>query len=138
MNIVVADGKGGTSTANASQGQFKVLQKRQAGKLISEFDLLGGKASVCKAGASRSAAAAAGQPKSIRRLWVDGKGNFRTKGRFSAATVRGTKWLTDDRCDGTVTKVTTGAVSVLDLVLNKSVVVKAGKQYVARPKKRQR
>ena len=36
-----------------------------------------------------------------RKLWGDGRGRFRTRGRYGAATVRGTKWLTDDRCDGT-------------------------------------
>ena len=31
-----------------------------------------------------------------RRLWGDGKGKFRTKGKHSAATVVGTKWLVAD------------------------------------------
>ena len=36
-----------------------------------------------------------------RKLWGDGKGKFRTKGRYSAATVRGTKWLVQDTCTTT-------------------------------------
>ena len=30
----------------------------------------------------------------VRKLWGDGRGRFRTRGRYGAATVRGTKWLT--------------------------------------------
>jgi hypothetical protein len=40
-----------------------------------------------------------------RRLWGDGKGRFRTKGKHSAATVVGTKWLVEDRCTSTLTRV---------------------------------
>ena len=47
---------------------------------------------------SSGARAAQEKPKS-RKLWGDGKGEFRTTGRYSAATVRGTKWLVQDTCD---------------------------------------
>jgi ferric-dicitrate binding protein FerR (iron transport regulator) len=50
-----------------------------------------------------------------RQLWGDGRGRFRTRGRYGAATVRGTKWLTDDRCDGTLVRVKRGKVDVQDL-----------------------
>ena len=52
--------------------------------------------------------------KKKRRLWGDGKGKFRTQGEFSSATVRGTRWLTEDRCNGTLTRVTKGRVAVRD------------------------
>ena len=42
-----------------------------------------------------SRSAAAKKPKT-RKLWGDGKGKFRTNGQYSAATVRGTKWLVQD------------------------------------------
>jgi len=48
----------------------------------------------------------------VRRLWGDGRGRFRTRGRYGAATVRGTKWLTLDRCDGTKIRVVRGKVGV--------------------------
>jgi hypothetical protein len=66
------------------------------------------------------------------QLWGDGKGAFRTTGRHSAATVRGTKWLTQERCDGTLTRVTRGVVRVLDKTLKKTVTVRAGGSYLAR------
>ena len=70
--------------------------------------------------------------KKKRRLWGDGSGKFQTKGKHSAATVVGTKWLVEDRCKSTLTKVTRGKVRVRDFVKGKNVVVRAGKQYVAR------
>ena len=51
-----------------------------------------------------------------RRLWGSGKGRYRTRGRYSSATVRGTKWLTEDLCDGTRTTVVEGTVVVHDFV----------------------
>ncbi len=45
-----------------------------------------------------------------RKLWGEGKGAFRTSGKYSAATVRGTTWLVQDSCTGTLTRVTEGVV----------------------------
>ena len=55
-------------------------------------------------------------------------------GRYSAATVRGTFWLTADRCDGTLTRVRQGRVEVFDNVRRKKIVLRAGKSYLARPR----
>ena len=71
-----------------------------------------------------------------RRLWGSGKGRFRTRGRNSTATVRGTIWLTKDTCSTTTTVVREGTVTVRDLVKRKNVTVKAGRRYVARARKR--
>ena len=72
-------------------------------------------------------------PKSVLgKLWGSGKGKFRTNGKYSSATVRGTIWLVEDRCDGTLTKVTRGTVSVRDIRRKKTVTVKAGHSYLAR------
>ena len=65
-------------------------------------------------------------------LWGNGKGKFRTNGKYSSATVRGTIWLTQDRCDGTLTTVKRGTVSVRDFKRRKTVSVKAGHSYLAR------
>jgi hypothetical protein len=84
---------------------------------------------------SRSARAAAKKPKT-RKLWGDGKGKFRTKGSYSAATVRGTKWLVQDTCTSTLTRVAQGVVAVEDFVKHKTMLVKQGKRYIARAKRR--
>jgi uncharacterized repeat protein (TIGR01451 family) len=86
-----------------------------------------------KAKAKRTTFAVEGQKpvKPVRRLWGNGTGNFRTKGRYSTATVRGTQWLTEDYCNGTLVRVQRGTVAVRDLVKNRTVLVPAGKSYFA-------
>ncbi|MGI9539876.1 MAG: hypothetical protein ACR2N6_06990, partial [Miltoncostaeaceae bacterium] len=88
------------------------------------------------AGEAARARARARSPRAVqRRLWVrDKKGLFRTRGRNSVATVRGTKWLTVDRCDGTLTYVKEGSVVVRDLRRKRNKLVKAGRRHFV-PKK---
>jgi alpha-tubulin suppressor-like RCC1 family protein len=69
-----------------------------------------------------------------RRLWGSGEGNYKTVGDHGAATVRGTIWLVQDRCDGsTLIKVKRGTVWVEDFVKGTNVVVHEGRQYVIEP-----
>ncbi|HKP21112.1 MAG TPA: hypothetical protein VJT68_06320, partial [Thermoleophilaceae bacterium] len=73
----------------------------------------------------------------VRRLWGrDRGGRFRTFGRHSQATVRGTKWLTKDTCAGTLTVVRKGAVMVRDFARHRNVLVRAGHRYFARARGR--
>ena len=46
----------------------------------------------------------------MRKLWGSGKGRFRTRGRYAAATVRGTTWLMEDFCDTSRTTSAGGTV----------------------------
>jgi hypothetical protein len=70
-----------------------------------------------------------------RQLWGrDNNGRFVTRGRSAVATVRGTVWLLRDTCAGTLVKVTRGEVAVRDLVRKRTVLVKAGRSYLARAK----
>jgi hypothetical protein len=72
-------------------------------------------------------------PKAVLgKLWGNGKGKFRTNGKYSAATVRGTIWLVEDRCEGTFTRVRRGTVQVRDFRRKKTVTIKAGHTYLAR------
>jgi len=110
VRLIVSRGDGkGVSRAVFSQGKFTVTQDRE-GDPLATLRLTGPSyAEVCD-----GATASAKRRKRVRRLWGDGKGSFRTSGRYSAATVRGTKWLTEDRCDGTITRVVRGEVRVDD------------------------
>ena len=112
---VARDGRGRTSRGVFYDGRFSIAQG--AGRRpITHLRLVGDFETACesaRAGASTAARAAAKRPRK-RRLWGNGKGRFRTRGRYSAATVRGTKWLVEDRCDGTLTKVARGEVEVVD------------------------
>src|SRR4051794_12228385 len=52
---------------------------------------------------------------------------------FSSASIRGTIWLVQDRCDGSLTQVVEGTVAVQDTVRNKTVLlVSGGSSYVAK------
>jgi hypothetical protein len=79
-----------------------------------------------------AAAKKKGHKSVLGKLWGNGKGRFRTSGKYSSATVRGTFWLTEDRCDGTLTTVKRGIVDVRDFVRKKTLAVKAGHSYLAR------
>src|SRR4051812_45660200 len=78
---------------------------------------------------------ACGHARSTRefgRLLGDAHGRFRTRGRFSVATVRGTAWGVRNRCDGTLTVVRRGVLVVTDLRRHKKVVVRAGHSFLAK------
>jgi hypothetical protein len=105
-----------------------LMSRPDASKL--DLDLIGGDFSVC---GKRALASADKKKKTkVRLLWAKGKGHFRTAGRDSIASVHGTTWLTMDRCDGTLTVVKDGIVSVRDLHRRKTVNVRAGHSYLAK------
>ena len=108
-------------------GLFRVTQTRGA-KPLTDLKLVEKLARCPKAG--KKARSSAKRKK--RRLWGDGRGSFRTSGRRSAATVSGTKWLVQDDCKGTLTRVARGKVRVRDFKRKKTVTVKAGRSYRAR------
>ena len=81
----------------------------------------------------RRAPAAAAPPR--RRLWGNAKGSFRTQGRFASAAVRGTLWLTEDRCDGTFVSVRQGRVQVRDVPRRRTITLRAGQSYLARARR---
>jgi hypothetical protein len=121
------DRHGKTQTGEFTGGRFLVRQTK--GGMVDIY--LRGSLGSCRA---RTASIAR---KRSRALWGrDHHGRFRTHGATSVATVRGTHWLTEDTCAGTVTKVTSGAVSVRDQVRHRTVTVRAGHSYLARRKHR--
>jgi hypothetical protein len=114
--------------------RFRVRQSRD-GNGMTSLVLRGGDFSVCRpALASGAVAVTSGKRRrAVRRLWGrDRNGRFRTHGNDSVATTRGTRWLTVDRCDGTLTRVESGAVAVRNRHTRKTVLVKAGRTYLAR------
>jgi hypothetical protein len=102
-------------------------------KPIVVLRLVGGNFKAKCGTATRATAGLSTQAKKtpVRRLWGKGKGRFRTRGRYSSGTVRGTNWITTDFCDGTETRVVAGIVRVYDLVAKKWVLLKAGQSYFA-------
>jgi hypothetical protein len=103
-----AASRSGTESGVFSEGAFSVTQTRTAPP-YTELRLVGGRPQACAA-SRRYGARPAASPRIIRRLRARARGHFRTRGKNSAATVRGTTWLTEDRCDGTVVTSQGGAV----------------------------
>jgi hypothetical protein len=126
ITITAAQGKGRTASADFFDGLFKLTQTKGA-KPATTLRLT----QKLSCPRRHRASASAKKPKS-RRLWGSGHGRFTTKGQYSAATVRGTKWLVQDTCAATTTKVATGVVAVRDFVKRKTIVLRKGKRYVAR------
>ena len=143
--------KGGTQSADFWSGLFRVTQK--AGKRPdTELALAGslgcGKSKKKKgkkrsfaspdrsAANSRMAASISKKRSGGRKLWGKGKGRFKTKGKYGSASVRGTNWLVEDKCNkSTFFKVKSGVVKVRDFVKKKNVKVKKGRSYVARARR---
>jgi hypothetical protein len=102
---------------------------------VENIALTGGNFAACKTKSLRTGKT----PPPVRKLWGKGKGHYRTKGRYAAATVLGTWWATVDRCDGTLIIVKQGVVTVQDIVTKKNHTVTAGHSYLAKtpqPKKK--
>ena len=97
--------------------------------------LTGGRLGACSASPARHTGAPRARRvlphRVLRLLGASGTGKFQTRGRYAAATVRGTVWTTTDYCDGTLVSVQRGVVSVQDLVRHKTVTVTAGHSYFA-------
>ncbi len=125
-----------TQSGTFHGGVFKVRQSR-TGRGMIDLRLTGSELSRCRRATARSSGLAmmsGSKPK--RRLWAKDKGGrFRTRGAHSVATARGTQWLTEDRCNGTLTRVTEGAVSVRSRG-GRTVLVRAGKKLLVRGRAR--
>ena len=125
------DRAGKTQSGRFTAGLFQVLQSRkQSAKGLTELAMKGSAAGFRSCGSNASASALSSR--TVRRLRANAKGRYRTRGRHSAATVRGTTWTVEDRCDGTLTTVKRGEVAVRDFRLKKTITVTAGKSYLAR------
>jgi hypothetical protein len=100
VKLTSAKPRGGTQSGVFSQGAFVVTQRKSDG--LTDLTL-SGDISGCKA-AGKAGADVASARKKRRRLFGRAHGRFRSRGRNSSATVKGTDWLTEDRCNGTVTQ----------------------------------
>jgi hypothetical protein len=119
----------GTQTGEFRGAIFEVRQSR-AGGGMADLVLKGGSFASCGRTAKTVAHAAGKRRRAVRALWgKDRGGRFRTRGRDSVATVRGTEWKVVDRCDGTLTTVSEGAVSVRDLRTGRRTLVRAGGRH---------
>lgn len=128
--LEAADSDGNTYAGAFHGGQFAVHQSTK-GKGATTLELKGGDFSACGSSRKGRATASAAHPV-LRKLWgKDHGGRFKTSSRGSVATVRGTEWLTADRCDGTLTRVTKGLVSVHERGTGRTKLLHKGESFFA-------
>jgi hypothetical protein len=129
-----------TQTGTFGGAVFKITQARSgAGKGLVTLALVEGAGfngaptyATCTKHQAADPSATAASVKTLQLLHASAKGKFRTKGKYSAATVLGTKWTVADRCDGTLTHDVTDSVSVTDFVHHKTIILHAGQSYLAK------
>jgi hypothetical protein len=139
--VTATANQGKTQTGTFGGGIFKVTQAtRGKSKGLATLSLVEGafkgapSYSRCQSKAKDSdASAAAVNSRILQLLRASAHGRFSTRGRYSAATVRGTIWTIADRCDGTLTHDVTDSVSVTDFVHHKTIILHAGQSYLASP-----
>ncbi len=134
VSVTTAGLHGATQTVTLSGGEFVVTQGRN-GMVVAT--LTGGDFSVCptareRAHVARAASTHATGKHVVRKLWAEGHGNFTTSGNYASASVRGTRWLTEDLCEGTLIHVATDRVAVVNRVNHRHVTVRAGHSYLAK------
>jgi hypothetical protein len=135
--VSARDSAGKTQSGDFSRGLFQVLQSRaRRDRGLTQLRLKGGSFNRCRTGRRGRAGAAQVARRTIRRVRGNARGNFQSRGRHSSATLRGTVWVTADRCDGTLTTVRRGRVAVRDFRRKRTVIVRAGKSYLARARTR--
>jgi hypothetical protein len=153
--VAAKDDRGGMQSGTFTGGMFEVRQNAGPAPMT-DIVLRGGNFGACPRGArvdgeeARRLRSTAGRlakrlrpiaraahnkhakrRKAVRRLWgSDRSGRFRTRGSHAIATVRGTRWLTEDLCDGTRVSVSEGAVSVWPVAGGRTRLVKAGQSVL--------
>jgi hypothetical protein len=140
LQLTTAVGKGKTQHGIFGGAIFRIAQEK-AGALkglttltLLESAFKGAPSyGLCKAHKATDATIASSR--TLQLLHASAHGKFRTRGRYSAATVRGTKWTVADRCDGTLTHVITDSVAVTDFVRRKTIILHAGQSYLAKAHK---
>jgi hypothetical protein len=128
VRMTSATAEGDTQSGEFSEGRFQVAQEPDSSLVT--LTLTGGDLSKCETKAASRDRSTVGGPE-VRRLFVKAEGDFRTEGRFAAASVRGTRFTAVDACFGTLTDVEEGDVAVTDLTADREVDLTSGEQYWA-------
>ncbi len=133
VQLTAAAGRHKRETGNFGGAVFKLTQAKNGLTTLSLAEgAFPGAPSYATCKTHKTGEATTARSKTLQLLRASAKGKFRTRGRYSAATVRGTKWTVADRCDGTLTRDILHSVSVSDFVRHRTVVLHAGQSYLAR------
>ena len=132
ITLDAAQESGPPQRASFGGGRFLVRQRPDADGYVDLY-LRGRELERCSPRGHVRVLASAARKRPTRKLWgSDRHGRFRTHGRDSVATVRGTRWTMTDRCGGTLTRVSEGAVDVKVRRTGRVVRVHAGETQFAR------
>jgi hypothetical protein len=138
----IVDASGGTVAVTAATagprhlqtgtfqgGRFVVLQPRGKRGLV-ELRLIDA--------ASRRVCTTGRTARELASLRSSADGRFRTSGRYSSATTHSSPaaWSIDDRCNGTLTRVARGSLTVRNFRTARHKIVRAGHRYLARSRGR--
>ncbi len=129
-----ASPKGKLQSGDFGAGIFKLLQGRRQ-KGLTELDIINNlnDRQVCTTLGKRARIASSHlSSKVLGQLNSSGHGRFTARGQDSAATVRGTVWSVKNQCDGTLTHVKRGVVTVRDFIRRKTITLFTGQSYLAR------
>jgi hypothetical protein len=141
LKITTATAKKGKTQQGVFGGAvFKLTQasggaSRGLATLAIVEGAFGGAPSYASCKTHKALEATAASSRTLQLLHASAKGKFRTRGKYSAATVLGTIWTVADRCDGTLTHDVTDSVLVNDFVNHKTIVLHAGQSYLAKARK---
>ena len=132
VRVVSATGTPGKrQTGTFSGAQFRVDQSSDPrAKGLTRLTLKGASFRACGGKGARGS-----RSRTIRRLVASVRGRFKVTARNSSATVRKTVWRTEDRCDGTLTKVRRGRLVLRDKRRARNVKLGAGQSYLAGAKR---
>jgi hypothetical protein len=126
VRLTATPGQGRRASAHVSGGAARLAQT--AGRRVAT--LLNVVPPDCTAGGSGRAAKR--RPARLRVATGRRQGRWRVRGKYSLAASFGTDWTTIEGCLQTTTIVRRGRVQVYDAVKRRTVVVRAGHEYVAR------
>jgi hypothetical protein len=128
-----ASKRGKLQSGDFEAGIFKLLQRRKQ-RGLTELDIIDNHSARLLCATRGKARSAARHPNSkvLGRLTANSHGHFTARGQYSAATVRGTSWGVLNRCDGTLTRVKRGVVTVRDFRRRKTITLFTGQTYLAK------
>lgn len=133
--VTARNGAGGRQEVRASGGRFDVRQSTGRAP-TTELRLVGGRFGACPRSRAQRRVSSIPADAPVRQLVtaIDRRkrGPLRVRGRYSLGAAIGTTWLTEDRCNGTFTKVESGTVRVHDRARDRDILVHAGESYLAR------
>jgi hypothetical protein len=138
INLTAAAGAGKKLQTGTFTGAVFKLTQTRVNKGLTTLALVEGgfpgapSYASCRAARAAATGHAALSGRILQSLRSRATGRFSTRGRYAAATVRGTQWTTTDRCDGTLIAVQLHRVLVTDFVKRLTVLVSAGHSYLAR------